>query len=186
MANVDIGKYKRIVQYFWDPQPANDQAPHSAIWCLGQAYKAFELSNTHTPSGTIGAQGLTSSRPVIIQSATPPDSHAGSVDSTAAQDEPGGEEGGWPAAFLDDFEARIWLTYRSDFPLITRSQDPKAWSSMSLTVRLRSSMVDQAGFTSDTGWGCMIRSGQSLLANSLLMIRLGRGKYPISKLFTFC
>lgn len=85
------------------------------------------------------------------------------------------EDGGWPPSFLDDFEARIWLTYRSNFPAIPKSEDPKAASSMSLSVRLRSQLVDQGGFTSDTGWGCMIRSGQSLLANALVMLKLGRG-----------
>lgn len=31
------------------------------------------------------------------------------------------------------------------------------------------------GLSSDTGWGCMLRTGQSLLANALVKIHLGRG-----------
>lgn len=81
----------------------------------------------------------------------------------------------WPEAFLDDFESRIWMTYRSNFTPIPRNNTPEATSSMTLGVRLRSQLMDSQGFTSDTGWGCMIRSGQSLLANTLSMIQLGRG-----------
>lgn len=114
----------------------------------------------------------------IAQTVTPPDSTTSSVESSQAYDEArNAEDGGWPPAFLDDFEARIWLTYRSNFPVIAKSKDPKALSSMSLSVRLRSQIVDHTGFTSDTGWGCMIRSGQSLLANALIMLRLGRSLF---------
>lgn len=38
MTGVDLEKCKRIVQYFWDPEPKNDMAPEAAIWCLGQMY----------------------------------------------------------------------------------------------------------------------------------------------------
>ena len=78
---------------------------------------------------------------------------------------------GWPPEFLDDCESRIWFTYRSNFPAIRKSSD----AAMTLSVRLRN-LSDQSGFTSDTGWGCMIRSGQSLLANALVILRLGRGR----------
>jgi hypothetical protein len=34
---VDMEKCKRIVQYFWDPEPKNDE-PAAVIWCLGREY----------------------------------------------------------------------------------------------------------------------------------------------------
>lgn len=180
MTNVDFGKYKRIVQYFWDPEPANDVASRSPIWCLGKEYTITEERKPGSGEKTITTNDLTNPKEAspTVRPATPPDSTVGSVDSTLAREDSRDDgEGGWPTAFLDDFESKIWLTYRSGFPAIPRSQDPKAVASMSLSVRLRSTLVDQGGFTSDTGWGCMIRSGQSLLANALLVLRLGRGTF---------
>ena len=83
------------------------------------------------------------------------------------------EELGWPAEFLDDLESRVWLTYRSNFPPIPKSSDPSAGSGISFATKLRN-LGNQGGFSSDTGWGCMIRSGQSLLANALMFMKLGR------------
>lgn len=100
---------------------------------------------------------------------------ASGYDSSLAYEEPG-QDGGWPPAFLDDFESRIWMTYRTDFALIPRSSDPQASSALSFAMRIKTTFADLTGFSSDTGWGCMIRSGQSLLANAILIARLGRGK----------
>lgn len=176
MAAVDFSKYKRLVQYFWDPEPTNDAASRSPVWCLGKEYRATPKS----PAGEATASSLPGCKSISAAGAsrpakptTPPDSTASSLGSGVHDEDEGG---GWPTPFLDDFESKIWLTYRSNFPAIPRSQDPKAASSMSLSVRLRSQLGDQAGFTSDTGWGCMIRSGQSLLANTLVMLRMGRGQ----------
>jgi cysteine protease ATG4 len=181
MAAVDFGRYKRIVQYFWDPKPTNDA--QSPIWCLGREYKMPENSKASSTSSNNPSQDdrFVSVEPIQpAQAATPPDSTSSSLDSGLAYDESGDVEdnGGWPPAFLDDFEARVWLTYRSDFPAIPKSQDPKAPSLLSFSVRLKNQLVD--GFTSDTGWGCMIRSGQSLLANALVMLRMGRGLFSSS------
>lgn len=188
MANVDFGAYKRIVQYFYDPEPRNYDGSTSAIWCLGVRYplgrEICRQNSIQVPTKQLQAspeESYAIPHPPIIS--TPPESVAGSYDSDFSHAEPStinGDGGSWPSEFLDDFEARIWLTYRSNFPAIPKSQDPKAASAVTFSVRLRN-IGDRGGFTSDTGFGCMIRSGQSLLANSILCLRLGRG-ILISKL----
>ncbi|KAI9743285.1 MAG: Cysteine protease atg4 [Claussenomyces sp. TS43310] len=177
MTNVDFRAYKRIVQYFYDPEPKNVDGLTSPIWCLGQRYsldqKPSALNTIHTPPQDSRKANMTHE---YAHAATTPESIASSFDSSLTCDEPtarNGEDGGWPAAFLDDFEAKLWFSYRSNFPAIPKSQDPKAASAMTFSARLRN-YSDRDGFTSDTGFGCMIRSGQSLLANSILTLRLGR------------
>lgn len=58
----------------------------------------------------------------------------------------------FPAEFYQDFTSRIWCTYRHNYAPIKPTH-----------------------FTNDGGWGCMLRSSQSLLANALIIQFLGRG-----------
>ncbi|EED14163.1 autophagy cysteine endopeptidase Atg4, putative [Talaromyces stipitatus ATCC 10500] len=193
MNNIDLGRYKRMIQYFWDAEPKNEEGPGSKIWCLGNEYVTPEKdefpagSNSNINAGQT-ADSSRNTAPENIQIHDSKDhrpSKSDNQDPTTTDSAPtttetaAGTEStkslGWPKAFLDDFECRIWMTYRSGFPPIARSEDANAAQAMTLSVRLRSQLTEHhQGFTSDTGWGCMIRSGQSLLANALAISRLGR------------
>lgn len=175
MSSVDFGRYKRIVQAFWDPEPKNDDASGSCIWCLGKEY-AIQT----TPNGSRAPESEDERRELALNGQNSHQDAKGinfavtngtSAAEPKTQSHDSEADRGWPSEFLDDCESRLWYTYRSNFPAIKKSSD----ASMTLSVRLRS-LGDQGGFTSDTGWGCMIRSGQSLLANALIVLRLGRGK----------
>ncbi|KAK3384736.1 hypothetical protein B0H63DRAFT_522082 [Podospora didyma] len=187
----EVGRVgRRLFQRIWDPEPVNDRIANNPAWCLGCSYtldtktygeSTTPLSTSTPPADTNAADaadsdtGPTASSTTSLQVPdTPPESVASSFDSSLAYEDPG-QDGGWPPAFLDDFESRIWMTYRTGFEMIPRSADPKAASALSFAMRLKTSFGDQtAGFSSDTGWGCMIRSGQSLLANAILTARVGR------------
>lgn len=170
-----------MVQDFFASEPRNDDASGTVIWCLGRQYASrsrgdadglrtpkIDHESTPTPTLDLGEQtpDQDASKDSSMGSRLDQKTGDGNMNSD-------GEYWEWPADFLDDCESRIWMTYRSDFPPIVKSTE----ASMTLSVRLRS-LADKQGFTSDTGWGCMIRSGQCVLANTLLLLRLGRSKYP--------
>ena len=175
MSSVDFGRYKRIVQAFWDPEPTNDDASGSCIWCLGREYATQDSLNGSPASESEDDRNESALNVQNSHQATNSNKFAVTNGTQAAEPmtrtHDSEADRGWPSEFLDDCESRLWYTYRSNFPAIKRSSD----ASMTLSVRLRS-LGDQGGFTSDTGWGCMIRSGQSLLANAMVLLRLGRGK----------
>lgn len=75
------------------------------------------------------------------------------------QDVAGDYEEGFDG-FKRDFISRIWMTYRRDFAI--------------MQTDLKEPTGSPTSYTSDCGWGCMIRSGQMLLAQSLVVHFLGR------------
>lgn len=180
---------RRILQKIWDPEPVNNRSANTPVWCLGRSYTLDTKTYGSLPPPVASFKresppqdSTDSTEQSPLQSGTnsgapdtPPDSIASSFDSSLAYEDPG-QDGGWPPAFLDDFESRIWMTYRTSFESIPRSTDPKAAGTLSFAMRLKSTLQDpSSGFCSDTGWGCMVRSGQSLLANAIQVTRLGRG-----------
>lgn len=171
---------------FWDPEPTNDVAHDQPVWCLGLSYSLADEKPRHVTSGSPSPPPPSSSSPsrsvpqnhdgseTTAPASSAPDSSGNGCPSSTDTNEPR-SHGGWPAAFLDDFESRLWMTYRSEFEPIPKSEDPESLSALSFQMRVKSQLVDQNGFSSDSGWGCMIRSGQSLLANTISIQRLGRG-----------
>lgn len=160
---------RNIVRTFYDPLPVNDSK--EPIWLLGQRYSPQPGPPRQPPNDP------SADAPTPQAERTDDESWIRtSVDEKDRKESPNGEDpaqyGNWPSAFLDDFESRIWMTYRSGFSAIQKSQDPKATGAMSFRVRMQN--LASPGFTSDTGFGCMIRSGQCILANALQMLRLGR------------
>lgn len=194
IANVDLGRYRRIVQMFWDPEPVNDMEVNQPVWCLGRKYD-LSTTNDVAPENQVRPEGDTP-QPAPSDSETPssvskndaatskrvPQTEGESSSLRSGEgyhlstDDHGSEAASWPHGFLEDFVSRIWMTYRSGFEAIPKSTNPKAALALTLSMRIKSQLVDQNGFTSDSGWGCMIRSGQSLLANAMAMLNLGRGK----------
>lgn len=185
--------YKRFVRYFYDPPPRFDEASGSSIWMLGKEYTSNShqsitttdredvveiesCTESHDPSEAAASSVATTEEQAEKKIADPRDS-IDDVHKVEGQNLPAlsndPADGGWPLPFIDDFESRIWMTYRNNFAPIPRSSDPTASTTMTFAVRLRN-LTEKDGFSSDTGWGCMIRSGQSLLANALLMLQLGR------------
>jgi cysteine protease ATG4 len=161
---------RNIVRTFYDPPPTNDS--NEPVWLLGQRYDPRP-----PPKPTSSDTPPSASTPTPLSERTEDESWIRtSVEETERKEAPNGEDpaqyGNWPSAFLDDFESRIWMTYRSGFSAIQKSQDPKATGAMSFRVRMQN--LASPGFTSDTGFGCMIRSGQCILANALQILRLGR------------
>jgi cysteine protease ATG4 len=161
-----------LYRYIRDPMPTNTH--NDAIWCLGQRYDSFPESPS--PDSTQPQSSLPSNpAPASTDESTRPDSTTPQKEDEfeTVQVQDATNDNAWPPAFLDDLESRIWLTYRSNFSQIEKSLDPDASSALSFRTRLLQ-LGNNQGFTSDTGWGCMIRSAQSLLANTLQILDLGR------------
>ncbi|KAM9932196.1 hypothetical protein OXX80_008166, partial [Metschnikowia pulcherrima] len=79
-------------------------------------------------------------------------------------------------------QSRVWFTYRSGFQPIARAENgpgPLAFLGPMLFNAIPNTTVggvlDNHHFTTDVGWGCMIRTSQSLLANALQAATFGRG-----------
>lgn len=142
--------FRKVLQYLWDSEPVHNDLDS----------KIVVLGIEHDPKGA-------TDKATDVASSSPADS-GGDTQETSN----GIVSNPWPVSFLSDVDSRMWLTYRTGFPLIPKAKQGP--STISIGGILRGSGIDLHGFTSDVGWGCMIRTAQSLLANALMMLELGR------------
>lgn len=159
----DMASLQRALQYLWDPEPHNTDHVTPLV-CLGQTYKEA-TADSDSDGVLVGANTNTTDS---NDNTDQPNAISVPVESTTAK------VNGWPQDFLLDVQSRIWLSYRTGFPLIPKSDGGNNIHLGTLKNMIRGGGYDSRGFTSDVGWGCMIRTSQSLLANALLFRHLGR------------
>ena len=168
------------MKYGWSGKMRRSSfSKEAAVWFLGRCYhrkmtpcpsmetSSVEMSNMLAATGGVENRLLTLS--MHEEQPTSSESYLNALTPTSDVDraiEPPEETGQDVASnyedgiegFKKDFISRLWMTYRKDFALMQTEQ----------------SVNGSSGYTSDCGWGCMIRSGQMLLAQALVVHFLGR------------
>lgn len=166
----------------------------SAIWVLGRCYHQKVTPNISLETSMVDVEknkidnkfmsmSLHEEMPTSSESyynldtASTPTSPNSDVDRAIepaeeiGRDVAGDYEDGFDG-FKKDFVTKIWMTYRRDWNDVMQS-DMKSLSPLG-NFSMGSSN-NTVAYTSDCGWGCMIRSGQMLLAQALVVHFLGRG-----------
>ncbi|KAL4074355.1 peptidase family C54-domain-containing protein [Scleroderma yunnanense] len=174
------GHLDRAMRFLMDSDATPDKCTEP-IWLLGVQHPGYEPPPPSLPSrrASIESRRTPSFRSYSSSSATVSEL---SQSQPSSAKHPGAH---WPPVFYSDFTSRIWLTYRNQFPPIRDStlaalDSDLASGTQSITPcsprpkRWNWPGTGEKGWTSDTGWGCMLRTGQTLLANALLHLHLGR------------
>ena len=216
------GHLDKAMRYLLDSDATPDKCT-DPIWLLGVQHPGYEPplsavpdvvatspvnNSNNTNSGIGGGFGLAfrrdSGSPSSFRSSTSSVASSELSQSTnSSSSKIPNPAANWPPVFYIDFTSRIWLTYRSQFPVPIKDgrladlcdtassgcgSNSELGEDVSPTI-VKSRPWNWVGvgggermWTSDSGWGCMLRTGQSLLANALIHMHLGRG---LLSLFSF-
>lgn len=194
------GHIDKAMRYLLDSDAMPDKCPEP-IWLLGVQHPGYEPtalapdlhssparrssadsrrgSGFRSSTSSPGSPNSVTADPSLSQS-QPPSSSANANSKEVNKD----PSKNWPPVFYADFTSRIWLTYRSQFfpirdttlaALEAEVHESSTGLPSSPPTKRWNWLGGEKGWTSDAGWGCMLRTGQSLLANALLHLHLGRG-----------
>ncbi|KAH7890285.1 cysteine protease required for autophagy [Phlebopus sp. FC_14] len=175
------GHLDRAMRFLMDSDATPDKCSEP-IWLLGVQHPGYEPP---PPPPTPGRRASTESRrSPSFRSNT---SSSATVSELSHSQPPSSKNPAahWPPVFYADFTSRIWLTYRNQFAPIRDSALSTLDSDLACGIQAATPSSPrpkkwnwpgsgEKGWTSDAGWGCMLRTGQSLLANTLLHLHLGR------------
>ncbi|KAA1476293.1 hypothetical protein DENSPDRAFT_784808 [Dentipellis sp. KUC8613] len=186
------GQLDKAMRYLLDSDATPDKCT-DPIWILGVQHPGYEPPPPSTLAPTSPARRTSSESRRSSSFRTSTSSTVTVSDPSLSQSLPPGGGGNkhpaanWPPVFYADFTSRIWVTYRSHFSPIRDSSLSALESEQAENAGADMSVVSSSpqrrwnwpgggekGWTSDAGWGCMLRTGQSLLANALLHLHLGR------------
>jgi cysteine protease ATG4 len=211
------GHLDKAMRYLLDSDATPDKCT-DPIWLLGVQHPGYEpplsalpdvvaispVNNSNNANSGVGSSfGLpfrrNSGSPSSFRSSTSSIASSELSQSTnSSSSKVPNPAANWPPVFYIDFTSRIWLTYRSQFPVPIKDErladlsdtaasgyggNNELGEDVSPTISKSKpwNWVGVGGgektWTSDSGWGCMLRTGQSLLANALIHMHLGRGLF---------
>lgn len=172
--------FQRVVQLFWDKDLENTDHENPIV-VLGNIYSFKQDSPREDDQSDTSAETRPNETPEKAHQADISISEFknyfqsfGITGNNTPSIKKEKESNIWPQEFIDDVYTRIWLTYRTKFAPINRDEDGPSPISLHNLIRGQNYDLNSEYFTTDCGWGCMIRTGQTLLANALLNLHLGR------------
>lgn len=146
------------VKFGWSGKIKTSFSKEQPLWLLGRCYHQKATPGPSMDSSVELTTNIETNQLVYVSVPEPSDIYVESPPEETGTDaiedsspEAVVEDEGIEA-FKRDFISRLWMTYRKEFQT-----------------------MDDSNYTSDCGWGCMIRSGQMLLAQGLITHFLGRG-----------